>query len=131
MDIQYDFYRNLYTSASTVQFTLQNMNNISLSEVDRHKFDNIVTMEGMFDAVMTLRGGKTLGADGLTVELFHKFWKILAPPLHRNFLKCVGHRKLNCSARRGIINLIPKKGKDPFLIKNWRPITLLNYDYKI
>ena len=34
--------------------------------------------------------------------------------------------------RRGIIKLIPKKkDAEPFLIKNWRPISLLNCDYKI
>ncbi len=40
-------------------------------------------------------------------------------------------RELHISARRGIINLIPKKFKDLNFIKNWRPITLLNCDYKI
>ena len=30
-----------------------------------------------------------------------------------------------------IIKLIPKKDAEPDLIKNWRPITLLNCDYKI
>ena len=33
--------------------------------------------------------------------------------------------------RRRIIKLIPKKDTEPYLIKNWRPITLLNCDYKI
>ena len=33
--------------------------------------------------------------------------------------------------RRGIITLIPKKGKDSTRLKNWRPLTLLNTDYKI
>ena len=33
--------------------------------------------------------------------------------------------------RRGIIILIPKKDAEPDLIKNWRPITLLNCDYEI
>ena len=33
--------------------------------------------------------------------------------------------------RRGIITLIPKKDKDQLLLKNWRPISLLNTDYKI
>ena len=32
--------------------------------------------------------------------------------------------------RRGIIKLIPKKDAEPDLIRNWRPITLLNCDYK-
>ena len=29
------------------------------------------------------------------------------------------------------MKLIPKKDAEPFLIKNWRPLTLLNCDYKI
>ena len=33
--------------------------------------------------------------------------------------------------RRAIINLIPKKDKDPLLLCNWRPISILNVDYKI
>jgi hypothetical protein len=39
--------------------------------------------------------------------------------------------KLSIDQRRGIINLIPKKNKDPRYLKNWRPISLLNTDYKI
>ena len=38
---------------------------------------------------------------------------------------------LSITQRRGIIKLIPKKDAEPFYIKNWRPISLLNTDYKI
>ena len=33
--------------------------------------------------------------------------------------------------RRGIIKLIPQKDPEPDLVKNWRPITSLNCDYKV
>ncbi len=33
--------------------------------------------------------------------------------------------------RQGVIVLTPKSGKDPKILDNWRPITLLNNDYKI
>ena len=38
---------------------------------------------------------------------------------------------LSISQRQGIIRLIPKKDKDPYYLKNWRPLSLLNVDYKI
>ena len=38
---------------------------------------------------------------------------------------------LSISERQGIIRLIPKKDKDPSYLKTWRPLSLLNIDYKI
>ena len=34
-------------------------------------------------------------------------------------------------SQRGIITLTPKKNKDKTVLDNWRPISLLNTDYKI
>ena len=39
--------------------------------------------------------------------------------------------QLSVSQKRGVIKLIPKKDTEPYYVKNWRPITLLNCDYKI
>ena len=39
--------------------------------------------------------------------------------------------ELTISQRQSIIRLIPKKDKDLSRLKNWRPISLLNLDYKI
>ena len=50
-------------------------------------------------------------------------------------IDCLNHGalqgELSISQRQGIISLIPKKDKDLLSLKNWRPISLLNTDYKI
>ena len=38
-------------------------------------------------------------------------------------------RQFSVSQSRGLIKVIPKKDADPCLVKNWRPITLVNTDY--
>ena len=38
---------------------------------------------------------------------------------------------LHPTALQGVLNLIPKPNKDSRYVKNLRPITLLNTDYKI
>ena len=38
---------------------------------------------------------------------------------------------MSIDQKRGVLTLIPKKDKDIRQLKNWRPLTLLNTDYKI
>ena len=40
-------------------------------------------------------------------------------------------KKLVTSQRQAVTKLLEKKVKDKHLISNWRPISLLNVDYKI
>ena len=82
--------------------------------------------------MMTLKRGKVCGSDGLSVEFYYKFWNILSEPLMAMLKQAFVDGHLSASARRGIINLIPKGGRrNDKLVKNYRPITILNYDYKI
>ena len=64
------------------------------------------------------------------MEFYVKFWDVLGPDLVSVLNSCLVSGSLALSQRRGIISLSFKKGDrlDP---RNWRPITLLNVDYKL
>ena len=86
---------------------------------------------GMFICPEIISHNKTPGVYGLLVEFYLCFWNEISNPL----VDCLNHRallgELSISQRQGIISLIPKKNKVPLHLKNCRPISLLNIDYKL
>ena len=74
---------------------------------------------------------KTPGSDGLPADFYKIFWIDIADILCKALNYGYDTGQLSITQKRGIIKLIPKKETEPFYIKNWRPITLLNCDYKI
>lgn len=73
---------------------------------------------------------KAPGSDGFQMEFYVKFRHLLGRDLVLVLNSCFDRDSLALSRRRGIISLSFKKG-DPLNPRNWRPITLLNVDYKI
>ena len=65
------------------------------------------------------------------VNFINFFWNDLVEILLNSLNYSCDIGKLSISQRRGIIKLIPKKDAEVNLIKNWRPLTMLNCDYKI
>ena len=78
-----------------------------------------------------LQKNKTPGSDGLTAEFYLCFWNDVVGPSIDCYNDAYQKGEMSISQRRGVISLIPKKNKDNLLLKNWRPISLLNTDYKI
>ena len=78
-----------------------------------------------------MNNNKTPGEDGIPVDFYKVFWGKLRIPFYNMMLQCYNEGILHESARQGILNLIPKPKKDSRYIKNLRPITLLNTDYKL
>ena len=64
------------------------------------------------------------------MEFYVKFWPILGTDLVNVLNSCYFSGVMSLTQRRCLISLIFKKGDclDP---RNWRPITLLNVDYKL
>ena len=78
-----------------------------------------------------MQNNKSPGSDGLTTEFYRAFWDVISTYVVNIFNYAFNTGNLSISQRQGIISLIPKDKKDTQYLKNWRPVTLLNVDYKI
>ncbi len=88
-------------------------------------------MEEVEKAVNCLSLDKSPGSDGLTSNFYRHFWKYIKDLVFHMLKEISESHILPTTMKQGIITLIPKPGKNPKLIDNLRPITLLNNDYKI
>jgi len=129
----YDFYRKLY-SREGVNFHIQHefLANIdvSLTDTDRSLCERALSADEISHAIRGLSPGKTPGADGLPQEFYVKFWDQLCPILIQLYNFSLEQGFLSSSMQQSVTRLIFKK-EDPKHLKNWRPISLLNVDYKI
>ena len=82
-----------------------------LSSAEQEACEGALTVEDCFHALQGMPRGKTPGSDGFPMEFFLAPWQTLG-------------------ADRGLIIVLYKKN-DRLDTKNWRPISLLNVDYKI
>ena len=103
----------------------------SLNDIDKQKCEGLLTEKECSEALKTMAPGKLPGTNCLPSEFYKGFWKDVSPFLIRCLNKSHQKGKLALTKRRGIISLISKKDKALQELKNRRPITLLNCDYKI
>ncbi len=85
--------------------------------------------EGL-NALKLMKNNKSPGDDGLPKEFYQKFWPIIGRDVIEMLNNSFRMGKLPKSTRRGKITLIHKKNST-IEIKNYRPVSLLNIDYKI
>ena len=102
-----------------------------LSEEEAGTCESEVTREECYNALKSMAKNKSPGSDGFTVEFYLHFWNMIAKYMIESFHYAFQSGTLSISQRQGVISLIPKKKKDLELLKNWRPVSLLNVDYKI
>ena len=127
------FYSDLFT-ASPVDLTVQQalLDNLS-STIPAHETalcDGPLTVDEVRIALLGMATGKTPGSDGLPMEFYITFWDVLGPDLVEVLNASYDAGTLPVSQRQALISLLYKKG-DRLLHKNWRPISLLNVDYKL
>ena len=130
------YYSELYTPRSLKTETecmdyLQSLNLPKLSNDDRLSCEGNLTLQECWEALNSMKNCKTPGNDGLKKEFFVCFFnqlgKLLVSTLNYGF----DHGEMSTSQKEAIIVLMQKKDRDSRLIKNWRPISLMNVDAKI
>ena len=78
-----------------------------------------------------MQNEKSPGNNNFTKEFYVAFFGELGKLLVSVFNYAFEVRELDSSQKQAVINLVQKKDRDNMLIKNWRPISLINVDIKI
>ena len=133
------FYRDLYCQETgyfscSPQLRWEYLQNIPCNRIDSLNADILsssLTMDELFESLKSMSSDKSPGEDGLTVEFYRTFWADIKYLVFHSVTYGFELGRMSSSQRRGIVRLIPKAGRDVLSISNWRPITLLNVDYKL
>ena len=85
---------------------------VRLSEYEQELCEGILSIEECGLAVQELKNGKSPDTDGLTNEFYKFFWKDIKHLILDSLNYALISGELSTDQKRGIITLIPKKGKN-------------------
>ena len=139
-----NFYSKMYTSKITGNNTsdvsehnnnihkfIEGLNIPQLNVEEQESLEKDLTFEELKDALTSFADNKSPGEDGFTKEFYEAFFDLLWKDLLNSYNDAFNKGSLSVSQKRGTITLIPKGDENLSNLKNWRPISLLNIDYKI
>uniref|UniRef100_A0A2D4LJG9 Reverse transcriptase domain-containing protein n=1 Tax=Micrurus spixii TaxID=129469 RepID=A0A2D4LJG9_9SAUR len=89
-----------------------------------------IRLEEVNWAINKQKNDKAPGPDGLPAELYKAQQDILSTKMFIIFNEVLDEAKIPQSWNDATITVIPKEGNDQTNIRNYRPISLLNVDYK-
>ena len=100
-----------------------------LNANEKDSMEGPLTIEELDQSINQAKLKSAPGADGFSNYFIKEYWHFFRTQLHKLSVDCYANIKLKKSFSRAEIKLIPKKGNIR-LLKNWRPISLLNCFYK-
>lgn len=134
-NVLHKFYDELYSCAQSDEGARAKFwERISLPQMSSAQADSLmspITAEELRKAIKQLKSEKAPGPDGLSNE----FYKILAPQVIDTLVSVFNclleGRDLPLYFNSALLKVLHKPGRDPELPASYRPISLLNSDYKI
>ena len=127
------FYKELYAKDETeesAQDACFASLKAKLSPEAKQSCEGLITLKQCEDAISKFQLNKSPGIDGLPIEFYKRFWKAIGQDYVDMLNECFERQEMTESQKLAVISTLFKKG-DRLSLKNWRPISLLNCDYKI
>ena len=129
------YYEQLFTSNSInaeqiKQYLHETHIEKTLTSNEAKLCDGYIETNECQHVIDTLKLNKSPGLDGLTAEFYQTFWPEISELVIKVFNYSYDLKTLTTSQNHSVISLIYKKGDD-FDLKNYRPISISNIDYKI
>ena len=131
-----NFYGSLYrrTSVKTESECLQyheKLNTPMLTPDEQSLCEGKLTFQECWEALTSMQNWKSPANNGFTKEYYVAFFDELRKLLVSVFNYAFEVGEFSSSQKQAVITLIQKKDRDNMLIKNWRPISLINVDIKM
>ena len=128
-----NFYTTLYHSNGINSKQMEeNLKHVKqkITNEEQEQLNKWISEIEIRNAIKEMANEKSPGEDGLPKEFYEKIKNIRIPELCEIYNNIILSAKQPLSQKNAIIKLIYKKD-DQRKLKNWRPVSLLNIDYKI
>lgn len=130
------FYSKLYSApdpdnSDSIDSFLNSLDIPTLSDSHRSIMESLFRVEEIHEVIKNLKTESAPGPNGFSAHYYKAFSDALSPYLARLFNSLRAGSSLEPSANLAYISVIPKQGKDPSDVCNYRPISLINNDLKI
>jgi hypothetical protein len=93
-------------------------------------FEQEIAVQELDAAIQQINSKSAGGSDGISTIFLRQFWNFFRKPFTLYANCCFNRGTISPMFNSASIRLIPKRG-DTKLLKNWRPISLLNVGFKI
>lgn len=138
LNVQKKFYENLYSNKDNFEIDIDDFTSkieieqlTKLEDSTKNKIEGYITYTELLNSLKRSKNNKSPGLDGFTMEFYKFFWLDLGHFLLKSINYAYNCGQLSVTQKQGIITCIPKPNKPRNILKNWRPLTLLNTAYKL
>lgn len=125
-----DSYRNLYSTQKkgmdrVMEKFLEGLAIPIISQAERDFLEMPITLVELQQAIATMANQKSPGPDGLPIEAYKQYGKVLIPELLKALGGAIRGGHLPVSMLEATIIVIQKEGKDPLDVSAYRPVSLV------